>query len=130
MAVAGHHSESAIRHYWGAGKVHYRAWSDIMENNTINIYQYIARFQIIKESLSGISIFSRNHIVVKESKILFPKKSSMPSGTSFVTLVPEGHTALKSKSPIDPFELQFFQCVSPQERSQCEPNCQSSPRLL
>lgn len=56
----------------------------------------------------------------------------MPSGTSLVTLVPEGHTALQSKSPIDPFELQFFQraVLPPQERSQCEPNCQSSPRLL
>ncbi|XP_074682944.1 activating transcription factor 7-interacting protein 1 isoform X6 [Strix aluco] len=100
MAVTGHRSESAIRHYWGAAEVRYRAWSDIMENNTPNyLYSKIPN-EVIKESLSGASTSSVNHVVLEQSKILFPKKSLVPPGTNSVTLVPEGHPALNSKSPI------------------------------
>ncbi|XP_075009227.1 activating transcription factor 7-interacting protein 1 isoform X2 [Calonectris borealis] len=100
MAVTGHRSESAIRHYWGAAEVRYRAWSDIMENNAPNyLYSKIPN-EVIKESLSGASTSSINHVVLEQSKILFPKKSVVPPGTNSVTLVPEGHPALNSKSPI------------------------------
>ncbi|KAM6137389.1 activating transcription factor 7-interacting protein 1 isoform 2-T2 [Pterocles gutturalis] len=100
MAVTGHRSESAIRHYWGAAEVRYRAWSDIMENNTpSSLYSKIPN-ELIKESLSGASTSSINHAVLERSKILFPKKSVVPPGTNSVTLVPEGHPALNSKSPV------------------------------
>ncbi|XP_035759140.1 activating transcription factor 7-interacting protein 1 isoform X2 [Egretta garzetta] len=100
MAVTGHRSESAIRHYWGAAEVRYRAWSDITENNTPNyLYSKIPN-EVIKESLSGASTSSINHVVLEQSKILFPKKSVVPPGTNSVTLVPEGHPALNSKSPV------------------------------
>ncbi|XP_042648984.1 activating transcription factor 7-interacting protein 1 isoform X2 [Tyto alba] len=100
MAVTGHRSESAIRHYWGAAEVRYRAWSDIMENNTPSyLYSKIPN-EVIKESLSGASTSSINHVVLEQSKILFPKKSVVPPGTNSVTLVPEGHPSLNSKSPV------------------------------
>ncbi|KAM6283613.1 activating transcription factor 7-interacting protein 1 isoform 1-T1 [Spheniscus humboldti] len=100
MAVTGHRSESAIRHYWGAAEVRYRAWSDIMENNAPSyLYSKIPN-EVIKESLSGASTSSINHVVLEQSKILFPKKSVVPPGTNSVTLVPEGHPALNSKSPV------------------------------
>ncbi|KAM6386382.1 activating transcription factor 7-interacting protein 1 isoform 5-T5 [Alca torda] len=100
MAVTGHRSESAIRHYWGAAEVRYRAWSDIMENNSPNyLYSKIPN-EAIKESLSGASTSSINNVVLEQSKILFPKKSVVPADTSSVTLVPEGHPSLKSKSPV------------------------------
>uniref|UniRef100_A0A8C4ULD1 Activating transcription factor 7 interacting protein n=1 Tax=Falco tinnunculus TaxID=100819 RepID=A0A8C4ULD1_FALTI len=100
MAVTGHRSESAIRHYWGAAEVRYRAWSDTMENNTPNyLYSKIPN-EVIKESLSGASTSSINHVVLEQSKILFPKKSVVPPGTNCVTLVPEGHPALNFKSPV------------------------------
>ncbi|KAM9293030.1 activating transcription factor 7-interacting protein 1 isoform 1-T4 [Morus bassanus] len=100
MAVTGHRSESAIRHYWGAAEVRYRAWSDIMENNAPNYLYSKIPSEVIKESLSGASTSSINHVVLEQSKILFPKKSVVPPGTNSVTLVPEGHPALNSKSPI------------------------------
>ncbi|KAM6092046.1 activating transcription factor 7-interacting protein 1 isoform 3-T7 [Theristicus caerulescens] len=100
MAVTGHRSESAIRHYWGAAEVRYRAWSDIMENNAPNyLYSKIPN-DVIKESPSGASTSSINHAVLEQSKILFPKKSVVLPGTNSVTLVPEGHPALNSKSPV------------------------------
>ncbi|XP_076192502.1 activating transcription factor 7-interacting protein 1 isoform X2 [Aptenodytes patagonicus] len=100
MAVTGHRSESAIRHYWGAAEVRYRAWSDIMENNAPSyLYSKIPN-EVIKESLSGASTSSINHVVLEQSKILFPKKSVVPPSTNSVTLVPEGHPALNSKSPV------------------------------
>ncbi|XP_009320416.1 PREDICTED: activating transcription factor 7-interacting protein 1 isoform X2 [Pygoscelis adeliae] len=100
MAVTGHRSESAIRHYWGAAEVRYRAWSDIMENNAPSyLYSKIPN-EVIKESLSGASTSSINRVVLEQSKILFPKKSVVPPGTNSVTLVPEGHPALNSKSPV------------------------------
>ncbi|KAM4670831.1 activating transcription factor 7-interacting protein 1 isoform 5-T9 [Amazona ochrocephala] len=100
MAVTGHRSESAIRHYWGAAEVRYRAWSDVMENNAPSyLYSKIPN-EVMKESLSGASTSSINHGVLEQSKILFPKKSVVPPGTTSVTLVPEGHPALNSKSPI------------------------------
>ncbi|KAJ7425972.1 activating transcription factor 7-interacting protein 1 isoform X1 [Willisornis vidua] len=74
MAVTGHRSESAIRQYWGSAEVHYRAWSDIMENNAHNyLYSKIPN-EVIKESLSGASTSSVKH-VLKQNKILFPTKS-------------------------------------------------------
>ncbi|KAM6417645.1 activating transcription factor 7-interacting protein 1 isoform 4-T4 [Pluvialis apricaria] len=100
MAVTGHRSESAIRHYWGAAEVCYRAWSDIMENNAPNyLYSKIPN-EVIKESLSGASTSSINHVVLEQSKVIFPKKSVVPPDTNSVTLVPEGHPALNSKSPV------------------------------
>uniref|UniRef100_A0A8C3BCS1 Activating transcription factor 7 interacting protein n=1 Tax=Cairina moschata TaxID=8855 RepID=A0A8C3BCS1_CAIMO len=100
MAVTGHRSESAIRHYWGAAEVRYRAWSDIMENNAPSyLYSKIPN-EVIKESLSGASTSSIKHVVVERGKILFPKKSGVLPGNSSVTLVPKGHTTHKSKSPI------------------------------
>ncbi|XP_069629887.1 activating transcription factor 7-interacting protein 1 isoform X2 [Haliaeetus albicilla] len=100
MAVTGHRSESAIRHYWGAAEVRYRAWSDIMENNAPNyIYSKIPN-EAIKESISGASTSSINHVVLEQSKILFPKKSVVPPGANSVTLVPEERPALNSKSPV------------------------------
>ncbi|KAM9635305.1 activating transcription factor 7-interacting protein 1 isoform 4-T4 [Morphnus guianensis] len=100
MAVTGHRSESAIRHYWGAAEVRYRAWSDIMENNTPNyIYSKIPN-EAIKESISGASTSSINHVVLEQSKILFAKKSVVPPGANSVTLVPEERPALNSKSPV------------------------------
>ncbi|KAM6094105.1 activating transcription factor 7-interacting protein 1 isoform 2-T4 [Chlamydotis macqueenii] len=100
MAVTGHRSESAIRHYWGAAEVRYRAWSDIMENNAPNyLYSKIPN-EAIKESLSGASSSSINRVVLEQSKILFPKKSVLPPSTNSVTLLPEGHPALNSKSPV------------------------------
>ncbi|XP_072723651.1 activating transcription factor 7-interacting protein 1 isoform X2 [Ciconia boyciana] len=100
MAVTGHRSESAIRHYWGAAEVRYRAWSDITENNTPSYLYSKTPNEVIKESLSGASTSSINHVVLEQSKILFPKKSVVPPGTNSVTLVPEGHPALNSKSPV------------------------------
>ncbi|XP_071891843.1 activating transcription factor 7-interacting protein 1 isoform X10 [Anas platyrhynchos] len=100
MAVTGHRSESAIRHYWGAAEVRYRAWSDIMENNAPSyLYSKIPN-EVIKESLSGASTSSIKRVVVERGKILFPKKSGVIPGNSSVTLVPKGHTTHKSKSPI------------------------------
>ncbi|XP_069710711.1 activating transcription factor 7-interacting protein 1 isoform X2 [Phaenicophaeus curvirostris] len=99
MAVTGHRSESAIRHYWGAAEVRYRAWSDIMENNVPNYLFSKIPNEVIKESLCGASTSSINH-VLEQSKILFPKKSVVPPGTNSVTSVPEGHQALNSKSPV------------------------------
>ncbi|XP_032057990.1 activating transcription factor 7-interacting protein 1 isoform X7 [Aythya fuligula] len=100
MAVTGHRSESAIRHYWGAAEVRYRAWSDIMENNAPSyLYSKIPN-EVIKESLSGASTSSIKHVVVERGKILFPKKSGVLPGNSSVTLVPKGHTTHKCKSPI------------------------------
>ncbi|XP_061217775.1 activating transcription factor 7-interacting protein 1 isoform X1 [Neopsephotus bourkii] len=99
MAVTGHRSESAIRHYWGAAEVRYRAWSDVMENNAPNyLYSKIPN-EVINESLSDASTSSINH-VLEQSKILFPKKSVVPPAATSVTLVPEGYSALNSKSPI------------------------------
>ncbi|XP_071588812.1 activating transcription factor 7-interacting protein 1 isoform X3 [Heliangelus exortis] len=99
MAVTGHRSESAIRHYWGAAEVRYRAWSDIMDNKAPScLYSKIPN-EVIKKSLSGVSTSTINH-VLEQSKILLPKKSVVPPGTNAVTLVPEGHPALNSKSPI------------------------------
>ncbi|KAM9028417.1 activating transcription factor 7-interacting protein 1 isoform 3-T7 [Ara ararauna] len=100
MAVTGHRSESAIRHYWGAAEVCYRAWSDVMENNAPNYLYSKIPSEVIKESLSGASTSSINHVVLEQSKILSPKKSVMPPGTTSVTLVSEDHPALNSKSPI------------------------------
>ncbi|XP_010193380.1 PREDICTED: uncharacterized protein LOC104548916, partial [Mesitornis unicolor] len=100
MAVTGHRSESAIRHYWGAAEVRYRAWSDIMENNAPSyLYSKIPN-EVIKESLSGASTSSINHVVLEQSKSLFPKKSVVPPGTNSVTLISEGRPALNSKSPV------------------------------
>ncbi|XP_014819069.1 PREDICTED: activating transcription factor 7-interacting protein 1 isoform X1 [Calidris pugnax] len=100
MAVTGHRSESAIRHYWGAAEVRYRAWSDIMENNSPNYLFSKIPNEVIKEPLSGASTSSINHVVLEQRKILFPKKSVVPPDTNSVTLVPEGHPALKPKSPV------------------------------
>ncbi|KAM9579869.1 activating transcription factor 7-interacting protein 1 isoform 3-T3 [Guaruba guarouba] len=100
MAVTGHRSESAIRHYWGAAEVCYRAWSDVMENNAPNYLYSKIPSEVIKESLSGASTSSINHVVLEQSKILSPKKSVVPPGTTSVTLVSEDHPALNSKSPI------------------------------
>nr|XP_021150729.1 activating transcription factor 7-interacting protein 1 isoform X2 [Columba livia] len=100
MAVTGHRSESAIRHCWGAAEVHYRAWSDVMENNPPSYLYSKSPGEVVKESLSGASTSSINHTVVEQSKILFPKKPVVPPGTNSVTLVPEGHTALNSKSTV------------------------------
>ncbi|XP_017935869.1 activating transcription factor 7-interacting protein 1 isoform X5 [Manacus vitellinus] len=100
MAVTGHRSESAIRHYWGSAEVHYRAWSDVMENNAPNyLYSKIPN-EVIKESLSGASTSSVKHVVLEQNKILFPAKSVVPPGINSVALVPEGHPALNCKSPV------------------------------
>ncbi|XP_050181247.1 activating transcription factor 7-interacting protein 1 isoform X6 [Myiozetetes cayanensis] len=100
MAVTGHRSESAIRHYWGSAEVRYRAWSDIMENNAPSyLYSKIPN-EVIKESLSGASTSSVKHIVLEQNKILFPTKSVVPPGTNSVALVPEGHPALNCRSPV------------------------------
>ncbi|XP_053941561.1 activating transcription factor 7-interacting protein 1 isoform X1 [Cuculus canorus] len=99
MAVTGHRSESAIRHYWGAAEVRYRAWSDVMENNAPSYLFSKIPNEVIKESLCGASTSSINQIL-EQSKILFPKKSVVPPGTNSVTLVPEGHRALNSESPV------------------------------
>ncbi|XP_051467020.1 activating transcription factor 7-interacting protein 1 isoform X2 [Apus apus] len=100
MAVTGHRSESAIRHYWGAAEFRYRAWSDIMENKAPNcLYRNIPN-EVRKESLSSASTLSRNRVVLDQSKIFLPKKSVVPPGPNSVTLVAEGHLALNSKSHI------------------------------
>ncbi|XP_051640093.1 activating transcription factor 7-interacting protein 1 isoform X3 [Manacus candei] len=100
MAVTGHRSESAIRHYWGSAEVRYRAWSDVMENNAPNyLYSKIPN-EVIKESLSGASTSSVKHVVLEQNKILFPAKSVVPPGINSVALVPEGHPALNCKSPV------------------------------
>ncbi|XP_067998719.1 activating transcription factor 7-interacting protein 1 isoform X2 [Melanerpes formicivorus] len=100
MAVTGHRSESAIRHYWGAAEVRYRAWSDVMQNSAPSYLYSKIPDEVIKESLSGASTSSIHRVVLEQSKILFPKKSVLPPGTNCVTLVPGGHSALNSKSPV------------------------------
>ncbi|XP_023789823.1 activating transcription factor 7-interacting protein 1 isoform X3 [Cyanistes caeruleus] len=100
MAVTGHRSESAIRHYWGSAEVRYRAWSDIMENNAPNYRYRKIPNEAIQESVSGASTSSVKHIVLEQNKTLFPTKSVVPPGTNSVALVPEGHPALNCKSPM------------------------------
>lgn len=106
MTVTGHRSESAVKHCWGAAEVHCRAWSDIMENNTSSYLYSKMPEEAIKESLSGASSSSINHVVLQQGKIFFPKKSVVPPGTNSVTLVPGGHSAPNSKSPV------LFNCSS------------------
>ncbi|XP_072779433.1 activating transcription factor 7-interacting protein 1 isoform X7 [Taeniopygia guttata] len=100
MAVTGHRSESAIRHYWGSAEVRYRAWSDIMENNAPSYRSSKIPNEVIKESVSGASTSSVKHAVLEQNKILFPTKSVVPPGTNSVALVPEGHPAMNCKSPV------------------------------
>ncbi|XP_036257545.1 activating transcription factor 7-interacting protein 1 isoform X5 [Molothrus ater] len=100
MAVTGHRSESAIRHYWGSAEVRYRAWSDIMENNAPSYRYSKIPNEARKESVSGASTSSVKHTVLEQNKISFPTKSVVPPGTSSVALVPEGRPALNYKSPV------------------------------
>ncbi|XP_050826106.1 activating transcription factor 7-interacting protein 1 isoform X8 [Serinus canaria] len=100
MAVTGHRSESAIRHYWGSAEVRYRAWSDIMENNGPGYRYSKIPNEVIKESVSGASTSSVKRTVLEQNKILFPAKSVVPPGTNSVALVPEGHPGLNYKSPV------------------------------
>ncbi|XP_059702581.1 activating transcription factor 7-interacting protein 1 isoform X2 [Haemorhous mexicanus] len=100
MAVTGHRSESAIRHYWGSAEVRYRAWSDIMENNGPSYRYSKIPNEVIKESVSGASTSSVKRTVLEQNKILFPTKSVVPPGTKSVALVPVGHPALNYKSPV------------------------------
>ncbi|XP_057245496.1 activating transcription factor 7-interacting protein 1 isoform X2 [Malurus melanocephalus] len=99
MAVTGHRSESAIRHYWGSAEVRYRAWSDIMENNAPSYLHSKIPNEVIKESVSGASTSSVKH-VLEQNKILFPTKSVVSPGTNCVALVPEEHPALNCRSPV------------------------------
>ncbi|XP_039916888.1 activating transcription factor 7-interacting protein 1 isoform X1 [Hirundo rustica] len=100
MAVTGHRSESAVRHYWGSTEVCYRAWSDIMENNAPNYRYTKIPNEVIKESVPGASTSSVKCIFLEQNKILFPTKSVVPPGTNSVALVPEGHPAVNCKSPV------------------------------
>lgn len=100
MAVTGHRSESAIRHYWGSAEVRYRAWSDIIENNAPNYRYSKIPNEAIKESVSGASTSSVKHVVLEQNKVVFPTKSVVPLGTTSVALVPEGNPALNCKSPV------------------------------
>ncbi|XP_041272763.1 activating transcription factor 7-interacting protein 1 isoform X2 [Onychostruthus taczanowskii] len=100
MAVTGHRSESAVRHYWGPAEIRYRAWSDRMENNAPNYRYSKIPNEVIKESVSGASTSSVKRTVLEQSKILFPTKSVVSPGTNSVALVPEGHPALNCKSPV------------------------------
>ncbi|XP_041337673.1 activating transcription factor 7-interacting protein 1 isoform X5 [Pyrgilauda ruficollis] len=100
MAVTGHRSESAIRHYWGPAEVRYRAWSDRMENNASNYRYRKIPNEVIKESVSGASNSSVKRTVLEQNKILFPTKSVVLPGTNSVALGPEGHPALNCKSPV------------------------------
>ncbi|XP_038011074.1 activating transcription factor 7-interacting protein 1 isoform X4 [Motacilla alba alba] len=100
MAVTGHRSESAIRHYWGSAEVRYRAWSDVMENNAPSYRCSKIPNEVIKESVSGASTSSVKCTVLEQNKILFPAKSVVPPGTNSVALVPEGHPALNCRSPV------------------------------
>ncbi|XP_066175948.1 activating transcription factor 7-interacting protein 1 isoform X1 [Sylvia atricapilla] len=100
MAVTGHRSESALRHYWGSAEVCYRAWSDIMENNAPNYRYSKIPNKVRKESVPGASTSSVKCVVLEQNKILFPTKSVVPHGTNSVALVPEGHPALNCKSPV------------------------------
>ncbi|XP_053799638.1 activating transcription factor 7-interacting protein 1 isoform X2 [Vidua chalybeata] len=100
MAVTGHRSESAIRHYWGSAEARYRAWSDKMENNAPNYPSSKIPNEVIKESISGASTSSVKRAVLEQNKILFPTKSVVPPGINSVALVPEGHSALNCKSPV------------------------------
>lgn len=100
MAVTGHRSESAVRHYWGSAEVRYRAWSDVMENNAPSYHYSKIPNEVRKESVSGASTSSVKRTVLEQNKILFPTKSVVPPGTNSVALVPEGHPALNCKSPV------------------------------
>ncbi|XP_059328213.1 activating transcription factor 7-interacting protein 1 isoform X3 [Ammospiza nelsoni] len=100
MAVTGHRSESAIRHYWGSAEVRYRAWSDIMENSAPSCRYSKIPNEVRKESVSGASTSSVKRTVLEQNKSLFPAKSLVPPGTNSVALVPEGRPALNYKSPV------------------------------
>ncbi|XP_074395583.1 activating transcription factor 7-interacting protein 1 isoform X5 [Zonotrichia albicollis] len=100
MAVTGHRSESAIRHYWGSAEVRYRAWSDIMEKNAPSCRYSKIPNEERKESVSGASTSSVKRTVLEQNKSLFPAKSVVPPGTNSVALVPEGRPALNYKSPV------------------------------
>ncbi|XP_032912976.1 activating transcription factor 7-interacting protein 1 isoform X3 [Catharus ustulatus] len=100
MAVTGHRSESAIRHYWGSAEVRYRAWSDIIENNAPNYRYSKIPNEVVKESVSGASTSSVKRVVLEQNKIVFPTKSVVPPGTASVALVPEVNPALNCKSPV------------------------------
>ncbi|XP_037739255.1 activating transcription factor 7-interacting protein 1 isoform X4 [Chelonia mydas] len=104
MAVTGHRSESAIRHYWGAAEIRYRAWSDIMESNTPNYLYNTIPNEVVKEPVSDASTSSIKHVILEQNKMsLLPKKSIAPASnhvtpSTNVTLIPGGHMALSSKS--------------------------------
>ncbi|XP_056338395.1 activating transcription factor 7-interacting protein 1 isoform X1 [Oenanthe melanoleuca] len=100
MAVTGHRSESAVRHYWGSAEVRCRAWSDVVENNAPNYRYSKIPNEVIKESVSGASTSSVKHVVLEQNKIVFPTKSVVPPGTNSVASVPEGRPALNCKSPV------------------------------
>nr|XP_048691292.1 activating transcription factor 7-interacting protein 1 isoform X4 [Caretta caretta] len=104
MAVTGHRSESAIRHYWGAAEIRYRAWSDIMESNTPNYLYNTIPNEVVKEPVSDASTSSIKHVILEQNKMsLLPKKSIVPASnhvtpSNNVTLISGGHMALSSKS--------------------------------
>ncbi|CAM5084006.1 unnamed protein product, partial [Eretmochelys imbricata] len=104
MAVTGHRSESAIRHYWGAAEIRYRAWSDIMESNTPNYLYNTIPNEVVKEPVSDASTSSIKRVILEQNKMsLLPKKSIVPASnhvtpSNNVTLIPGGHMALSSKS--------------------------------
>ncbi|XP_048691292.2 activating transcription factor 7-interacting protein 1 isoform X2 [Caretta caretta] len=104
MAVTGHRSESAIRHYWGAAEIRYRAWSDIMESNTPNYLYNTIPNEMVKEPVSDASTSSIKHVILEQNKMsLLPKKSIVPASnhvtpSNNVTLISGGHMALSSKS--------------------------------
>ncbi|XP_073183411.1 activating transcription factor 7-interacting protein 1 isoform X3 [Lepidochelys kempii] len=104
MAVTGHRSESAIRHYWGAAEIRYRAWSDIMESNTPNYLYNTIPNEVVKEPVSDASTSSIKHVILEQNKMsLLPNKSIVPASnhvtpSNNVTLIPGGHMALSSKS--------------------------------
>ncbi|XP_061869774.1 activating transcription factor 7-interacting protein 1 isoform X3 [Colius striatus] len=97
MAVTGHHSRSAIRQYRGAAAGRYKAWSEVKGSNTSSYLRSRIPNEMIKQSPSGASTSSINHVVLEQSKIINPKKCVVPLNTNYVTLVAGGQPARNSK---------------------------------
>lgn len=135
MAVTGHRSESAIRHYWGAAEIRYRAWSDIMENPPSYLYNTMPN-EVIREPASGASTSSINHAILEQNKMsLFPKKPIAPASnhvipsSNSVTSISGGCMALSSKSHIM-LNHSSSKVLVPKDITNCVSNCQPSSRML
>ncbi|XP_075791243.1 activating transcription factor 7-interacting protein 1 isoform X2 [Pelodiscus sinensis] len=104
MAVTGHHSESAIRHYWGAAEICYRAWTDIMESNTPDYLCNNIPNKVVEKPVFGASTSSTKDVILEQNKISLLPKKLIASSTNYVTpstnvtLVPGEHMALSSES--------------------------------